>query len=958
MDKLWLVKDKHSHISGPYSEDDILQQIEDGVLDGEESIASYPSGRWKSLATHSVFYDKLLKVLNTLSQRDSSFLSEEQEKKVIEPTVIIQKNHSKDSKKSSTSRKKQKIKITSDYEEETENDIIEMEEFQEGFVSQLKEAIRIPVIILSVLVVGFFVYQISKTPSSSTEHRIRLAGPGKKTAPLSSEELKKQKGKAVSYYLKGDIANYLKSQTQLSRLLEGKPDFLEGYQYLCLIHLELWPFAFQDESDRRVLKTVLGKINTLDRGGMYAGFCNGVNDFLNGKYNKASEMADSFANAPGVDKMITYFYYLKSKALKKLNRTSDALVYIRGITQILASWVAPYVLAGEIHYEREEYPAAIKSFQKALSIFPEHSEAGLRLGIIKYKHLKQIEGAEKQLSSFLGRDSNFANPEILKEAYMTMANISLQQQDKSAAQKYAMKAYTFDPSNEEVNVFLTRVGGKKPGKEEVKTRQMIYKGDLLVDQGNCLKAQKFYKQAYEIDEGKNALAAVRMAKCFWKRGISGQAVQWLKKAIAADLKRMESYFLLADYLSQKYSFEEAKDILGMAARQAPNSYEIFKGYALVSFRQKNYNTVVHYGNRALDLYSADIEVHLILSQAYRALGKHNKEFEFGEKAVQANANSTEAQINFAWATSSAYGFSRGEKYFKHLINKFPLTIEYRQSLGEYYFENDKYDKALEIFEPLPEQEPNFKPAYIYLGRIYSLLGTRQQDKEKIKRATKYLLQASLLDPSDPDPLFYMGTAYMGNEQYLEAESQFERVMGINSRYPLIHYYIGKANFLQGGKENLERALEASKTETKKNPNLALGYILTGDIYKTKAKQSKKAFQRKTFYELCVKEYQKALSLRKKDIDLHVQLINCYRGSGELDSALQLAEQVVATHGTSGYPELYRQLGLIYELKGDYEHAQKSYKYYFLLQPGAPDKASIERRLGSYMSKQSSEKIGE
>ena len=317
MDKLWLVKDKHSHISGPYSEDDILQQIEDGVLDGEESIASYPSGRWKSLATHSVFYDKLLKVLNTPSQRDSSFLAEEQEKKVIEPTVIIQKNHIKDSKKSSTSRKKQKIKITSsDYEEETENDIIEMEEFQEGFVSQLKEAIRIPVIILSVLVVGFFVYQISKTPSSSTGHRIRLSGPGKKTAPLSSEELKKQKGKAVSYYLKGDIANYLKSQIQLSRLLEGKPDFLEGYQYLCLIHLELWPFAFQDESDRRVLKSVLEKINTLDRGGMYAGFCNGVNDFLNGKYNKASEMADSFANAPGVDKMITYFYYLKSKALK------------------------------------------------------------------------------------------------------------------------------------------------------------------------------------------------------------------------------------------------------------------------------------------------------------------------------------------------------------------------------------------------------------------------------------------------------------------------------------------------------------------------------------------------------------------------------------------------------------------------------------------------------------------
>ena len=953
MAKLWLVKDQKARISGPYSEEDIGRHIEEGYFSGEELIASYPSGRWKPLTAHSFFYDKLLQVLNEKKpQASDEFLEEEKPQEPIEPTVIIP---TKAEKPGQEKPKRRKIKIKSasrlEENEKTESEVIEMEEVQKGFFSQLLKGVRRPVIVLCALALFFLLYNMNKEPSSS-EYHIQLLSPQKKAVALSKEVFERKQAKAISSYWKGDISSYLKSQSHLVQLLEGHPDFLIGYQYLCLIYLELWPFSLQSTKEQKVVKEVLEKVGTQDRGGVYAGLCNGVADFLKGDYKKVITTVDSAVNTPGMDEIIPYFYYLKSKALKKLNRGNDVLAYTRGITQMMPKWVAPYMLSGRVHYERGEFSPAIKFFQKVLSIFPEHKAAGLLLGIMEYKHLKQINKAEKRLSYFLNKESGFVDPEILKEAHITMAKLSLQQQDKTLALQHAEKAYVFDPSNEEINVFLTRLGGK-PDKEAVKTRQMIYKGDLLVDQGNCVEAQKFYLEAYEIDKGKNAMAAIRMAKCFWKSGISGQAVQWLKKAIAADPKRIESYFLLADYFSTNYSFEEARDILSMAARQAPNSYEIFKGYALVAFRQNNYNSAVHYGKQALDRYSSDVEVHLILSKAYRSLSRHNEEFKYAEQAVQADPNSTEAQVNFARAKSFAYGFSRGEKHFKLLIGKFPLIVEYRQALGEFYFESERLDKALEVFEVLPQQEPDYKPAYIYLGRIYSLFGSRQKDVEKLQRAVKYFLKAALLDPSDPNPLFYMGMSYMNNEQYLEAESQFEKVLGINSKYPLIHYYIGKANFLQGGEENLERALKAAKTERSKNPNLAMAYILTGDIYKTKAKKNKDKLLRKTYYELCVTEYQKALRLRKNDIDLNVELINCYRGAGELDSALQLAGHVVANHGTSGYPELHRQLGLIHELKGDYEKASVAYKHYFVLLPGAPDKAAIQRRLSGYLTKKKS-----
>ena len=736
MDKLWLVKDKKSRISGPYSEEEILQRIEERDFDGKELIASYPTGRWKPLATHSAFYEKLLKVLSRSAKPDTHGAAEEKQEPIIEPTVIIPKKRSSGDSKETQKRKKVKIKSRQRQQEEKEfySEVIEMEDVQEGFAYQIKKAILLPLFILFVLAAAFLFYRMSKDSGTSFEYRIRLSGPIKQSPALPAEEFKDKKGKAIAYYLKGDVSAYLKSQIHLARILEGQPDFLEGYQYLCLIYLELWPFSHQDTADSRVLKTVLEKVGTLNQGGLYAGLCNGVKAFLEGNYTKAGEVADSFLNVPEVDKMIPYFYYLKAKSLKKLNRINDALVYTRGIKQLLQGWSAPYMLAGKIHYEKRMFSSAMQNFQKILSLFPEHKSAGLLLGIMEYNHLKQIGKAEKRLLSFLNRDSGFVNPEILKEAYMVMAKISRQQQDKSAALQYVMKAYVYDPSDEEINVFLTRLGGKKPGKEKVKTRQVVYKGDLLRDQGKCLEAQKLYAQAYEIDKEQNALAAVRMAQCFWQRGISGQATQWLKRAITADPKRMESYFLLADYFSAKYAFEEAKDILGIAARQAPNSYEIFKGYALVAFRQKNYNSVVYYGKRALDLYSSDIEVHLVLSKAYRALGQRNKEFQYGEKAILSNPNSTEAQINFGWAKSSAYGFVRGEKHFKHLIEKFPLTIEYRQAFGEYYFKNERYQKAQKVFEVLPDEDPGFKPPYIYLGRIYSLQSLREQNPKKAENS--------------------------------------------------------------------------------------------------------------------------------------------------------------------------------------------------------------------------------
>ena len=648
------------------------------------------------------------------------------------------------------------------------------------------------------------------------------------------------------------------------------------------------------------------------------------------------------------DESPVFLYYVKAKALKALQRGPEAQNYLQGIYGLLSDWIAPYMLEARIFYEAQDFPSAAMRYQKVLSLFPQHLSAALYLGVIEYNHFGKMRKSEQRLKAVLSNLTELLDPRILVEAYTALTKISLAQNDEEEALKYAELAYALDPSHAAITDIIFKLSGTTSIKKgKVKTRQLIYKGDILVDQGRCDEAQGYYKQAYLADKKKNALAAVRMAKCFWKQGMSGEAIQWLKRATAADPKMMEAYFLLVDYFSMRYLFNEAAEVLKAAHKKSPNSYEIFKGYALLAFRQKNYATAVSYAEKALKFYTSDVEVYVLLSKSYRALKEFSKAYEYAAKATEEDVNSISGQISFALAVGSAYGFSRGEEYFNKLIQNFPILMEYRQALGEYYFDQSKYDEAESVFTNIIAQSPEFKPAHLYLGRVYSYFASQTEDGNTLDRAITHFLKASLLDPADPEPLFYMGRFYLDVKKYSAAEDQFEKVIRLNENYPLIHYYIGLANFFQGGEENLERALQAGKTESQKNPNLSVAYILLGNIYKSRAEKASSPREKRAQFELCKQEYQKAVRLRPKDVSLYISLVSCYVGSGETDAALQIIKQFIKGEGTSGYAELYQLQGNIYEMKGDYQSAGAAYEKYLGLNPGAADRFQIETRLKPY-----------
>ena len=947
-----MVKDQKGRIQGPYTAEEICDYIQEERFTGAALIALYPSGKWKSISSHPVFYKAILKSLNEQppAQKEEPKLEaegdpseEEEDKEVLEPTVIIPKNKLK--------RKRKKIKIRSshyDYSSEFEEKSLPEEEEED---SNWLQRLRLPLIItVGCILLILMIFFPEKKEDSSSTRQVRLLSPKKRGPLLTEAEMKKQFKQVALFYKKDTISFYLKAQRQIVPLLERTKNYRLGYSQLCLIHLELWPFAHQDSKDQNARREVQDRISQIDKGGVSAGLCSAINAFMSGQYEKSLMIVESSLNALGQkpDESPVFLYYLKAKTLKALQRGQEAQNYLQGIYGLLPNWIAPYMLEARIFYEAQQFSAAAKIYQKVLSLFPQHPSASLHLGVIEYNHFKKLQKSEKRLKTVLSNLKELLDPRILIEAYTVLTRTSLTQNDEEEALKYAEKAYALDPANASIADIIFKLSGTtkiKTGK--IKTRQLIYKGDILVDQGRCNEAQEYYKKAYIADKKKNALAAIRMAKCFWKRGMSGEAIQWLKRATAADPKMMEAYFLLADYYSVRYLFNEAADVLKSARQKNPNSYEVLKGYALLAFRQKNYTVAVSYAEKSLSFYTSDVEVYVLLSKSHRALKEFSKAYDYATKATEEDINSVPGQISFALALGSAYGFSQGEKHFNKLIQNFPIIMEYRQALGEYYFEERRYEDAESVFTNIVAQSPEFKPAHIFLGRVYSHFAIQTEDGNTLDRAITHFLKASLLDPADPEPLFYMGRLYMDVKKYAAAEDQFEKIIRLNENYPRIHYYIGLSNFLQGGEDNLERALEAGKTESQKNPNLAGAYILLGKIYKTKADKESNPRERRTQFELCKQEYQKAVRLRPKDVSLYIALVSCYVGSGETDSALQIIKQFVKGEGTSGYAELYQLEGKIYEMKGDYQSAGAAYERYFGLNPGASDRGQIESRLKPY-----------
>ena len=380
-------------------------------------------------------------------------------------------------------------------------------------------------------------------------------------------------------------------------------------------------------------------------------------------------------------------------------------------------------------------------------------------------------------------------------------------------------------------------------------------------------------------------------------------------------------------------FENASKILKTAYKKFPNNLDVFKGYALLQLRKNNFESAVSYAQKALDLYESDTESYVILSKAYQLMEKYDDSIKAARRALEIDSNDRQVQLRYGTVLGYIYGVDAAFDYFEKLISNSSAQsknyIEYVLGLSEFLYDNGKYDQALNVINNLSDFQEKPVRYFSFKGQIYN-------KKNNIQKAYEEFINALSLEPNNPIIMFYLAQILIQGGRYSDAREYLQRISQSYPRYPKVHYYIARTYFLEGGRKNLNKALEETSAENQLNPLLPEAYQLAGEIYFSLKK-----------YMLCAQAFQKAIELLPEDSELYLRVSECYRRSGYLDLALQMLKSISHGRKRTSNPKVYREMGALYEMKDDYNSARKSYAIYFDILPQAKDKKEIEARIKTF-----------
>ncbi len=941
---LWIIKTGAGQVRGPYSTDSLLRLIGEGVFSGTEMVSRYPGGQWTALSQEPQFYDKLIEALEGFVEDVSSTKSQSDEETEIGSIPHHLRNPNQ-TQGPTLERSSQKVTpapkahatvaarkpITSPSES-----VIDLKNIAQVRKQEFIKTAKIPLILVAAAVL-LALYTLMSS-SEAEGDKISLIAPSKGSATMSDSQVKQKLSVAVHAIEADTIESYLEAQNNLVSIVEGAPSNLEVRGLLCLVYKQLWPYAKQDASDIRTISSVTQSTRSMDSVGPYGSTCEVVNLQAAGHYKEARGVVESALENAGRTTLLPILYFFKGELLEADKNYADAFQYYQKAAQLWESWLRTGVTLGAVASAQNKSPEAAQFFRAVLQKNPGHREAKIQLGILEERAFKNGENAFKLLKSAMDSRSRVSRSLEAEGAYV-LAELFLTKDEKSSALSMAQKAYSLSPNNPHYKQLVVRLGGSDKVEGKKGNSEMMFVGDQYARSGDCLAAQAEYKAAFELDRG-NGMAAVKAAKCLWVLNQTYESIEWLTKAIKAEPKLITAYVLQADYMSQRYNFSGATMALANAARVSPNNYEVLRGMALIEFRRNNMQGAVNFAQKALRAYDADIETYTLLAKASAslytttvAIGKKEAEaresyqrdaLRYATKAVELDATSSDAQITYAKVLAQINGVDSGINYMNELIKKYSYSLDYRIALAEIYRSEERYKQAMEYYVQVSEADSKNKKALIGLGESYKAMGLTDQ-------ALKAFLSAAVLDPSDGEALFQAGRLYLESGKPGDQElaiKQFKRVQSINPYFPRANYYIGKAAALLG---NFNVALEAIKREKQDNPNLADSYQLAAEIYAAKRQ-----------YSECAAEYSSAMKLRSPGADIYVKAAQCYRQSGSIDVAQDLL--TMASSRESGYADIYKEQGAIYEIKGDIRAAVQSYNKYLGLSPNAPDRGEVEARI--------------
>ena len=195
-------------------------------------------------------------------------------------------------------------------------------------------------------------------------------------------------------------------------------------------------------------------------------------------------------------------------------------------------------------------------------------------------------------------------------------------------------------------------------------------------------------------------------------------------------------------------------------------------------------------------------------------------------------------------------FDKAVEAYQKVIEIDPKNANAHHNMGVAYTKLEMYDNAMEIYQKAIEINPKDASAYYSEGVVYS-------KQNKHTKAIEAYQKAIEINPKDAASYYNIGVEYGNEKKYDQAIKAYQKAIEIDPK--MANAYYGKG-FAYGQQKKYDKAIEAYQKAIELNPKDANVYYSMGVDY---GKQEK--------YDKAIEAYQKAIELNPKDAESYTNL---------------------------------------------------------------------------------------
>lgn len=309
---------------------------------------------------------------------------------------------------------------------------------------------------------------------------------------------------------------------------------------------------------------------------------------------------------------------------------------------------------------------------------------------------------------------------------------------------------------------------------ESSKQKHLVRGEEYLQKRKFQEAAMEFRAASDIDKN-SAEAHWGLARVRENQGDLTETINELRQVITLDPNNLDAKSKLGNYFLL-YSPPQIIETEKLAAEILAANPKFIEGYilkaSLLSAQNKSEKEVLDTLQQAIALDTNRVESYLSLARFYMKLNKASEAENTIKKAISVNEKSPLGYLEYGRFFSYANRPNEAEAQFKKAIEIEPSSLEARESLAGFYLAQRQLEKAEQAYKDLAEAQENSPEGRTQLADFYSLIG-RETDAVNVFET---ILKDS---PEYVRARYRLGEIYLERKETAKVNEQVEELLAVN-----------------------------------------------------------------------------------------------------------------------------------------------------------------------------------